>query len=137
LSRGALVFDTRYFVHLFYSKDPAKLKQLKKLAQHSAPKWISAITLMEMYKISVEVDGREAAERRGELMKRDFKVKAVDADVATSAASLQAAYGLSEGQAVIAATALALDAACVTDDPDLKGIAKLKTVWAAGPHKES
>ena len=82
----ALVFDTSYFVQLFYSKDASRTRLLKRLAQSSAPKWISVITLIEVQKISTEADGKEVADSRSALMQQDFKVKAVDAEVATIAA---------------------------------------------------
>lgn len=125
----ALVFDTRYFVQLFYSKHADRTRLLRRLAQSSAPKWISAITLIEMYKVSMEVDGKEVADTRSFLMQQDFKVKPVDAEVATAAASLQATQGLSGPQSIIAATAIALGATCVTDDPALQKLGKPPTKW--------
>ena len=125
----ALVFDTSYFVQLFYSKDASRLRHLKRLAQSSAPKWISAITLIEMYKISAEIDGTEAAESRGSLIQQDFKVKPVDADIATVAANLQATRGLSGPQSIIAATAITLEATCITDDESIRKLGRPPTKW--------
>jgi predicted nucleic acid-binding protein len=129
LTGRALVFDTRYFVQLFYSKDASRTRLLKKLAQSSAPKWVSAITLIELIKVSTETDGAEVAESRNSLIQQDFKVKPVDAEVATAAASLQATSGLRGSQAIIAATAISLSATCVTDDPLLKKLGGLPTKW--------
>ena len=125
----ALVFDTRYFVQLFYSKDATTTRLLKKLAQSSAPKWVSAITLIELFKVSTETDGSEAAERRNALIQQDFKVRAVDAEIATVASALQASAGLKGSQAIIAATATALSATCVTDDPLLRKLGEPPTTW--------
>jgi predicted nucleic acid-binding protein len=129
LTGRALVFDTSYFVQLFYSKDAARTRLLKRLAQSSAPKWISVITLIEVQKISMEADGKEVADSRSSLMQQDFKVKAVDAEVATIAASLQASKGLSGPQSMIAATAITLAATCVTDDPALKKLGTPPSSW--------
>jgi predicted nucleic acid-binding protein len=129
LSGRALLFDTSYFVQLFYSKEAARLKLLKRLAQSSAPKWISAITLIEIYKISAETDGKEVAEKRASLIQQDFKVRAVDAEVATTAAALQSSKGLSGPQSVVAATAVILGATCVTDDPSIRKLGKPATKW--------
>ena len=125
----ALVFDTRYFVQLFYSKDASRTRLLKKLAQSSAPKWISAITLIEVYKLSTEVDGKDVADNRSSLIQQDFKVRAIDAEVATTAASLQGSAGLSDPQSMIAATTISLSATCVTDDPMLRKLGNPPTKW--------
>jgi len=129
LTGRALVFDTSYFVQLFYSKDAPRLRLLKRLAQSSAPKWVSAITLIEVYKISTEIDGKEAADSRSSLIQQDFKVRSVDADVATVASGLQAGKGLSGPEAIIAATAIVLEATCVTDDESIKRLGNPPTQW--------
>jgi predicted nucleic acid-binding protein len=128
LTGRALVFDTSYFVNLFYSKDAARLRLLRRLAQSSAPKWISAITLIEIIKVATETDGKEVAESLSSLVQQDFKVRAVDAEVATVAATLQGA-GLSGPESMVAATAVVLDATCVTDDRAIRSLGKPPTKW--------
>lgn len=129
MSGRALVFDTRYFLHLFYTKDQIRLRALRELAENTQPKWVSAITLMEVYKVTSELEGREEAERRSSLIQQDFRVRAVDAEVATAASALQAMARLSEAEAIVAATALVLRGTCVTDDPHLRGLDALQTKW--------
>ncbi len=124
----AIVFDTSYFVNLFYSKDAARLRLLRRLAQSSAPKWISAITLIEIIKVATETDGKEVAGSLSSLVQQDFKVRAVDAEIATAAAALQG-KGLSGPESMVAATAIVLDATCVTDDPAIRSLGKPPTKW--------
>ena len=122
------VYDSRFFVELFYSKDEALQGKIKE-EKNCKDKFISTVVLHEIYKLSLAREGRETAKLRVALMKQDFEVVSVDDQVAQTSAELRHKYKLSMGDSMIAATACILKAVCVSDDPHFKQIAEIKTTW--------
>ena len=121
-------YDSRFFVEFFYSKNETvhrKLEEEKKRKE----KYVSAIVIHEVYKLSLAREGREIARLRATLMKKDFKVVPVDDQIAQISAELRQKYGLSMGDSMIAATASILKAVCVSDDPHFQQIKEIKTTW--------
>jgi predicted nucleic acid-binding protein len=121
-------YDSRFFVEFFYSKNETvhrKLEEEKKRKE----KYVSAIVIHEVYKLSLAREGRETARLRATLMKKDFKVVPVDDQIAQISAELRQKYGLSMGDSMIAATASILKAVCVSDDPHFQQIKEIKTTW--------
>ena len=66
---------------------------------------------------------------RTALLKQDFKVVPVTAEIAEISAELRQRYALSMRDSMIAATATSLKALCVSDDPHFKRIKEIKTTW--------
>ena len=62
-------------------------------------------------------------------MEKDFRVVNVDAEIARVSAELRHKYRMRLADSVIAATALVLKAACVSDDPHLRNVKEIKTKW--------
>ena len=121
-------YDTRFFVEFFYSKNQSqhrKLSEEKKIKE----KYISAIVIHELYKLSLAQEGRETAKLRATLMKKDFQVVPVDDQIAQISAELRQKYNLSMGTSMIAATASLLKAVCISDDPHFKQIKEIETTW--------
>jgi predicted nucleic acid-binding protein len=121
-------YDSRFFVEFFYSKNEIvhrKLEEEKKRKE----KYVSAIVIHEVYKLSLAREGRETARLRASLMKKDFKVVPVDDQIAQISAELRQKYGLSMGDSMIAATASILKAVCISDDPHFKQIKEIETKW--------
>ena len=121
-------YDSRFFVEFFYSKNETvhrKLEEEKKRKE----KYVSAIVIHEVYKLSLAREGRETARLRATLMKKDFKVVPVDDQIAQISAELRQKYGLSMGDSMIAATASILKAVCISDDPHFKQIKEIETKW--------
>ena len=121
-------YDSRFFVEFFYSKNETvhrKLKEEKKCKE----KYVSAIVIHEVFKLSLNREGRDVARFRATLMKKDFKVIPVDDQIAQISAELRQKYDLSMGDSMIAATAAILKAACVSDDPHFKQIKEIETTW--------
>jgi predicted nucleic acid-binding protein len=121
-------YDSRFFVEFFYSKNETvhrKLEEEKKRKE----KYVSAIVIHEVYKLSLAREGRETARLRASLMKKDFKVVPVDDQIAQISAELRQKYGLSMGDSMIAATASILKAVCISDDPHFKQIKEIETKW--------
>ncbi|MDG6931751.1 MAG: PIN domain-containing protein [Nitrososphaerota archaeon] len=124
-----MLFDTRFFISLYHSKDAKQRRDLIEIAQASSQKWVSAITVYEVYVVSQELEGREVAKMRVDLLIKDFKVKPVDAQIARVAAELNHDRKVPMADAIIAATAKVISTVCITDDPHFKELEGIKTKW--------
>jgi predicted nucleic acid-binding protein len=122
------VYDTRFFIEFYYSKDDETLQRMKE-EKKRREKFISTVVIHEVYKLTLAREGRETAALRTTLLKQDFKVASVTAEIAEISAELRHKYSLSMADSMIAATASSLKAACVSDDPHFKLINEIKTVW--------
>ena len=122
------VYDTRFFVEFYYSKDEKLLKRLRE-EKRQPEKYASTVVIHELYNLTLEREGRETAVLRVALLKREFKVVPVTAEIAEISAEFRHKYDLSMGDSMIAATASNLKALCVTDDPHFKRIKEIKTTW--------
>ena len=122
------VYDTRFFMELYYSKDEALLKKIKE-EKARKEKYVSAVAIHEVYKLSIAREGRETARLKVAVLKQDFKIVPVDDQVAEFSAELRHKYKLSMGDSMIAATASILKAVCVSDDPHFQQIKEIKTTW--------
>ena len=122
------VYDTRFFVEFYYSKDDKALQRMKE-EKRRHEKYISTIVIHEVYRLTLAREGRETAALRVTLLKQDFKVVPVTAEIAEVSAELRHRHKLSMGDSMIAATASSLKALCVSDDPHFKRIKEIKTTW--------
>ena len=122
------VYDTRYFVEYFYSKDEKDIQKLK-LEKNRGERYISAVVIHEFYRLVLAKEGRETADLRKSTIEDEFKVIPVDSEVAKTSAELRQRYRLSMGDSMIAATAFILKAVCITDDPHFKVVDEIKTAW--------
>lgn len=129
------VFETRFFIHFFSSPEPRLHGLLLELMRKYDRKLVSAITLFEVYKISLEREGKETAETRISRMRREFNVIPVNDEIAVNGAQLKHATKLQRGKdipmadSLIAATAMVHRAVCITDTPHLDSIPRLKLRW--------
>jgi predicted nucleic acid-binding protein len=122
------VYDTRFFSALYYSKDERLLQRIRE-EKRRQEKFISTVVIHEVYRLSLQREGRETAMLRIALLKQDFKVIPVTAEIAEISAELRQKHQLSMGDSMIAATASSLKALCVSDDPHFKRIKEIKTTW--------
>ncbi len=122
------VYDTRFFMEFFNSKDSALLEKIRK-EKYRREKYVSAIVIHELYKLSLANEGRETAKLKVAFLKQEFKIIPVDNQIAEISAELRQRYKLSMGDSMIAATALSLNAVCFSDDPHFSQIKEIKTVW--------
>jgi len=122
------VYDTRFFSALYYSKDERLLQRIRE-EKRRQEKFISTVVIHEVYRLSLQREGRETAMLRIALLKQDFKVIPVTAEIAEISAELRQKHQLSMGDSMIAATASSLKAMCVSDDPHFKRIKEIKTTW--------
>ena len=122
------VYDTRFFAEFYYSKDEKLLRRIRDETRHPE-KYVSAVAVHELYKLTIEREGRETAVLRVALLKQEFKVVPVTAEIAEISAEFRHKYDLSMGDSMIAATASSLKALCISDDPHFKRIKEIKTTW--------
>jgi predicted nucleic acid-binding protein len=124
-----LVYDTRFFVEHFYSGDEVVQERTKREIQTEKAKYVSVITLHEIYRLTLGKEGREAAKLRVRLISEDFEVIDVDSGIALRAAEMRHGLSLPMADSFIAATCLGLKAACVSDDPHFAKVRGLSTRW--------
>jgi predicted nucleic acid-binding protein len=123
------VYDTRFFIEHYYSRENTILKKTKDAIRKVKERFISAIVLHEIYYLTLAYEGREMAILRTSLLEKDFKVVKIDPEIAKISAELRHKYRLSAADSIIAATALMLKATCLSDDPHFKAVNEVKTSW--------
>lgn len=123
------VYDTRFFLEHYYAQENATLRKTKEAIRKAKERFISVIVLHEIYYLTLAQEGQETAILRTSLLEKDFKVVKVDSEIAKSSAELRHKYRLSVADSIIAATALMLQATCLSDDPNFKTVNEIKTTW--------
>ncbi len=123
------VFDTRFFMAGYYSPDPNEVKKLKEKNRGTKERFLSTIVLHEIYQLTLKKEGRETAKLRTAILEQDYKVVDVDGNLAKTSAELRLKYDMSMADSIIAATALALKATCISDDPHFKAVKEIRTEW--------
>jgi predicted nucleic acid-binding protein len=123
------VYDTRFFMEYFYTTEEKLLTKMRESLRRTIDRHISAITLHEVYNLTLAKEGRKTAESRCEILKRDFKVTKVDADLAIQSAELRHKYRIPMADSIIAATACKLRAPVVTDDEHFKLVGEARVKW--------
>jgi predicted nucleic acid-binding protein len=88
------------------------------------------MTIHEVYRVSLEEEGREVARMRKRAIERDFEIIDVDSDIASEAAEIKVAQGrdFPLADAIIGATARVHKLTCFTDDGHIKALG-IKTRW--------
>jgi predicted nucleic acid-binding protein len=122
------VYDTRFLVEYLYSKE-SNFRKRAEAEKVKRKKYISAVSVHELYRITLGREGRETAKLRVAIVGESFKVIPVDEQIAQLSAELRQKYQLSMGDSMIAATAATLKAVCVSDDPHFKRIKEIDTTW--------
>ena len=122
------VYDTRFFVEFFYSKDDEVRRKIKE-EKRGGEKYVSTVVIHELYRLTLVGEGRETAALRVTLLKKDFQTVSVDDQIAQVSAEFRQKYNLSMGDSMIAATASILGAVCFSDDPHFGQVKEIKTVW--------
>jgi predicted nucleic acid-binding protein len=126
---AAFVYDTRFFFERYYSKDSAVLGWTKTELASRQTKYVSVITARELYKLTLELEGREVAELRTTLMNNEFEVVAVDLELTKLSARIRSKYRVPLADSVIAVTAQLNGFQCVSDDPHPRQIREIRTRW--------
>ena len=124
-----LVYDTRFFIEHFYSANEKMRERTKREILVNKAKYVSVITLHEIYRLTLEKEGRETAQLRVNLISKDFEVVDVDSAIALKAAEMRHGIPLPMADSMIAATCFTLKAVCVSDDPHFTKLRGLSTRW--------
>jgi predicted nucleic acid-binding protein len=86
-----VLFDTRYFWAVFTSKNPEFLKKLRTIFDSSKTTYASAISIYEVYKLTISEEDRTVAEVRVNSIKKEFTIMDVDPMIAEEAARIATA----------------------------------------------
>ena len=127
--RKRVLYDTRLIAAVYYPDSEEEAARIRNELTGNLSRYVSSVTVYEMYKLTLESEGRETADLRVELLKRDFGITNLDWKIAKQAALLWKRYRVPMADAVIAATALQMKATCVTNDPHLARIKEIRTRW--------
>lgn len=122
-------FDTRFLVELFYSTDENTQSKIRAVLLDSKPNILSTAALSEVYKLTLEKEGKVVAEIRANSLSKDFRLVDVDREVAIQAAIIKHRHGIPFADSLIASTAKVLRVPCYTDDPHFHDIEGLTVKW--------
>ncbi|MBC7130668.1 PIN domain-containing protein [Candidatus Bathyarchaeota archaeon] len=123
------VFDTRFFIEHYYSNDNTILQKTKEILRNTKQRYLSTITIHEIYALTMQREGRETAKLRTSLLEKDFKTIPVNTEIAKTSAEIRHKYKIAMADSIIAATAKTIKTPCITDDPHITAIKEIKTKW--------
>jgi predicted nucleic acid-binding protein len=124
-----VLYDTRFIAATYYPKNEEEAAGIQRELTGTIPRSVSSVTVYEVYKLSLEAEGKQTAELRIQLIRQDFTVVNVDWGIAREAALVWKKYKVPMADAIIAATAMRMNAPCVTNDEHLLNMKELKTRW--------
>lgn len=87
------------------------------------------MTIHEVYKLSMEREGREVADLRAALVEKEFEVVPMESRVAKMSAQLRSKYRIPMADSIVAASAWLFRLRCVSDDPHLSKIKEIGVQW--------
>jgi len=122
-------YDTRFLIELFYANGAETKGKVRTALVGSKPNFLSTAVLSEIYKLTLEKEGRDVADLRINSLSRDFRLVGVDKEVAIQAALIKHKHGIPFADSLIASTARVLKVPCYTDDPHFRGIGGVAVKW--------
>jgi predicted nucleic acid-binding protein len=127
-----ILYDTRFFLEVYTAKEPEFKRRLEADLKKPRRRYASAITIHEIYRLTLQNEGRETAKIRKLGIERDFEVINVDSDIAAEAAEIKVAQGANFplADAIIAATAILRKLTCFTDDEHIRAVKQVRTRWS-------
>jgi predicted nucleic acid-binding protein len=125
----SFIYDTRFFIEHYYSPSEDVQRRTKLELTANKNKLVSAISIHEIYRLTLNKEGRETAKLRVSLITKDFDVIDVDSAIAVKAAEIRHNRSMPMADSLIAATCLVLNCTCVSDDPHFEGVEGLPTRW--------
>ena len=128
MSKGTS-YDTRFLVELFYSSDKNRQSVIREVLLRSKPNYLSAAALSEIYKLTLEKEGKDVAELRARSIFANFHLIDVDRNIAVNAAIIKHKHGLPFGDSLIASTAKTLKIPCYTNDHHFESIEGVVVKW--------
>ena len=127
--RKRVVYDTRFIAAIYYPKDDREAASIKSELTGNLSRYVSSITVYELYKLTIETEDKETADLRVRFLKQDFSIVNVDWRLAKEAAQLWKKYHVPMADAMIAATAFHLRADCVSNDEHFSKMKGLHIRW--------
>jgi len=127
--RKRVVYDTRFIAAIYYPKDQHEAAGIRDELASTLSRYVSSLTVYEIYKLSLETEGEQTADLRADLLRQDFTIVNVDWELAKEAAVVWKKYHVPMADAVIAATAMHLKALCITNDEHFLKMKELRTKW--------
>jgi predicted nucleic acid-binding protein len=128
-AKKRVLYDTRFVAAIYYPKDEDEGVRLRRELTGTLSRSISSVTVYEAYKLSIEAEGKQTADLRVQLLRQDFRVVNVDWAIAKEAALVWKKYKVPMADAIIAATAMRLEATCVTNDEHILTMKGLHSRW--------
>ena len=122
-------FDTRFLVALYYSSDPIQQQAIKSVILKSKPNYLSTAALSEIYKLTLDKEGKVVAELRAKSLAKDFHLVNVNERIAVEAAVIKHKHSIPFAHSIIAATARVLKIPCYTNDPHFNSIDGVSVKW--------
>ncbi len=122
-------YDTRFFVEHYYSGDTRVTQSTTSEIRRERDKAVSSIVVHEVYRLTIQKEGRQVAQLRVGLLEKDFEVIPVNHELAVISAEIRQENEIPMADSIIAATASKLRAVCVTDDPHIQKVRGVKTRW--------
>jgi hypothetical protein len=55
-------YDTRFLVQLYYSSDKLELQKIRDIILRSKPNYLSTAALSEIYRLTLQKEGKDVAE---------------------------------------------------------------------------
>ncbi|SRR6266567_5343038 len=126
---SSATYDTRFYVEHYYSDSAEVTASTTREIRKRKEKSVSSIVVHELYRLTLQREGRQVASLRADLLRKDFGVVPVDGQLAIASAELRQKYGTPLADSIIAATAILMRSVCVTDDPHIKKIREVRTRW--------
>jgi len=68
------IYDARYFICIYTAKGPNLKRKLESELKTRRSRYVSALTIYEVYRLSLQTKGREVAKMRKTVIERDFEV---------------------------------------------------------------
>jgi predicted nucleic acid-binding protein len=127
-----IVYDTRFFIEHYYSASEDVQRRTKLELTGNKNKLVSAISIHEVYRLTLSKEGRETAKLRVSLISKDFDIVDVNLAIAVKAAEIQHSKSMPMADSLIAATCLNVNGICVSDDPHFERVEGLSIRWIPG-----
>jgi predicted nucleic acid-binding protein len=122
-------YDTRFLIELFYTEEAETKEEVRRALVGSRPNYLSTAALSEIYKLTLEKEGKDVAEMRANSLARDFRLVDVNKEVAVQAALIKHKHGIPFADSLVASTARVLRIPCYTDDAHFRGIDGVSLKW--------
>ena len=120
-------------MELFYTSDPRQQSAIRSILLSSKPNYLSTPALSEIYKLTLEKEGKEVAELRARSLAKDFHLVDLDQEIAIGAALIKHKKAMPFADSIIASTARVLKIPCYTDDPHFDSIDGVVVKWIKIP----